>query len=101
MKNKRRVFLKHAALTGIGIAGSSIFQGFAATTNYNTKKFIFTNSNIGAVENKNFDESKLSIIGLYGPWAAALTENKLPLFSLRRKEWSDLETWRKAATQRA
>ena len=40
------------------------------------------------MENKNFDEKNLSIIGLYGAWAAALTENKLPAFSFRRKEWS-------------
>ncbi|HEY6978649.1 MAG TPA: hypothetical protein VH396_20270 [Chitinophagaceae bacterium] len=101
MKNKRRDFLKHTALTGISIAGSSVLQGFAATPNYNTKKFIFTNSNTGTVENKNFDENNPSIIGLYGAWAAALTENKLPLFSFRRKEWSNVETWHKAAVQRA
>jgi len=101
MKNKRRDFLKHTALTGISIAGSSIFQGFAATPNNNTEKFILTNSNTAAVENKNFDENNLSIIGLYGQWAASLTENKLPSFSFRKKEWSNLEPWRKAATQRA
>jgi len=99
MKNKRRDFLKHTALTGISIAGSNIFKGFA-TPGYTREKFIFTNSNTAPVENKKFDENNLSIIGLYGPWAAALTENKLPLFSFRRKEWSKLETWRKTATQR-
>src|SRR5256885_1295848 len=99
MKNKRRAFLKHTALTGISIAGSKIFKGFA-TPGYNREKFIFTNSNATHVENKKFDENNLSIIGLYGPWAAALTENKLPSFSLRKKEWSNLETWRKTGTQR-
>jgi dienelactone hydrolase len=98
MKNKRRDFLKHTALTGISIAGSSIFKGFA-TPGYNTEKLIFTNSNTASLENKNFDENSLSVIGLYGPWAAALTENKLPSFSFRKKEWSNLETWRKSAMQ--
>ncbi|HXL57845.1 MAG TPA: alpha/beta hydrolase family protein [Chitinophagaceae bacterium] len=96
MKNKRREFLKSTALTGLGIAGAGILKGFASELD----NYILSNSNTAAVENKNFDEKNLSIIGLYGPWAAALTENKLPSFSFRKKEWSNTETWRKAARQR-
>src|SRR4051812_36307249 len=99
MRNKRRDFLKHTALTGISIAGGNILKGFA-TADYTREKFIFTNSNTAEVESKNFDENNVSIIGLYGAWAAALTESELPSFSFRKKEWSNLETWRKAATQR-
>src|SRR5207249_3738281 len=64
-----------------------------------TDNFIFFNSNTVAVNNRNFDEKNLSIIGLYGGWAASLTENKLPSFSFRKKEWTNIETWRKAAKQ--
>ncbi len=42
-------------------------------------------------------EDNLSLIGLYGPWAASLHDNRLPSFSFRRKEWSKLETWKEAA----
>ena len=61
MKNKRRDFLKHAALTGMSIAGNSILKGFAAPPNYNGEKFTFTNSNTHVVENKNFDENNLKV----------------------------------------
>ncbi len=96
MKNKRREFLKRTALTGLGVAGSGILKGFASETG----NFIFSDSNTAAVNNKNFDEKNISIIGLYGGWAAALTENKLPSFSFRKKEWTSIELWRKAAKQR-
>lgn len=41
-----------------------------------------------------------SLIGVYGAWAAALTENRLPAFSFRRKEWNTIDQWRNAARQR-
>lgn len=91
MKNKRREFIKHTALAGIGVS-AGILQGFASIT---------SNSNTPAVANKNFDEKNLSVIGLYGAWAASLTENKLPSLSFRRKEYTDIEKWRNIAKQRA
>ncbi|MDP9229175.1 MAG: alpha/beta hydrolase family protein [Bacteroidota bacterium] len=92
MKNKRREFLKLTSLTWLSMAGAGIVKGFASELEKDDKSpFILSN---------NFNEENLSIIGLYGPWAAALTENKLPSFSFRRKQWSNLETWRKAAKQR-
>jgi dienelactone hydrolase len=94
MKNKRREFLKHTALTGLAVAGSGILKGSAEINN------IFSNSNTVAVENINSDEQVLSVIGLYGGWAAALTENKLPSFSFRNKEFTNLEEWRKPARKR-
>ena len=93
MKNKRREFLKQTALTSIGMAGSGILKGFAAGYD----NHIFSNSNIASVENKKFGEQNLSVIGLYGPWAASLNENKLPSYSFRRKEFSNIEDWRKRA----
>ena len=53
-----------------------------------------------AQENTKLNDTELSVIGKYGHWAAALTETKLPAFSFRREEWSDLDSWRKAASQR-
>jgi len=37
------------------------------------------------------------MIGHYGKWAASLTENKLPSFSFRKNEFTDIEKWKKAA----
>lgn len=105
MENKRREFLKKAGLAGLGITGAGILKGFGSgLTNPNqpginlpTSIAIGSNTTVG---NKNFDEENLSIIGLYGEWAASITDNKLPSHSFRRKEWSNLEAWRKAAKKR-
>lgn len=42
-------------------------------------------------------ETSLSLIGQYGDWAASLTADKLPAFSFRKKEWNDINAWKKAA----
>ena len=98
MKYKRRKFLKLSGLAGIGITSGGMLSGFAPGSDHNQPVTNFFNSNTNsAVENKNYDEKGLSIIGLYGEWANAPNENKLPVFSFRRKEWSNLEAWRKAA----
>jgi dienelactone hydrolase len=52
------------------------------------------------MDNKKFDEQQLSVIGLYGPWAASLNENKLPSFSFRKKEFTNVDEWRKTARKR-
>jgi len=88
MKNKRRQFLKQTALAGLGVAGSKWLNASLIDISN------FTSSNMN---DKNFDPKKLSVIGLYGPWAASLNENKLPLFSFRRKQFSNIEDWRKLA----
>ncbi len=93
MRNKRREFLKQTALTGLAAAGG-MFKGFAAGLN---EPNIFSNSNM---EYKNFDDQPLSVIGLYGDWAAGLNENILPSFSFRRAEWKNIDKWRKAARKR-
>ena len=46
------------------------------------------------------DDSNLSVIGLYGAWAASLTGNKLPSLSFRRNEWNNIDAWRKVAKHR-
>ncbi|MES1219269.1 MAG: alpha/beta hydrolase family protein [Bacteroidota bacterium] len=95
MKNKRREFIKFTGLTGLGIAGSGTFAGFAATLNTHNKS-----NTISAVENKNFNAAGLSLIGQYGEWAAGLNAGKLPSLSFRKKEFTNLQSWKKTAKQR-
>src|SRR5690349_9058556 len=92
MKNKRREFLKQTALTSLGLS-TGILNTFASDFN----NFIPSTSNMS---NKKFDEQHPSVIGLYGPWAASLNENKLPSFSFRKKEFTNVDEWRKAARKR-
>lgn len=92
MKNKRREFLKQTALTGLAAAG-----GMLKTIAAINEQPVFSNSNLGY---GHVDDHHLSVIGIYGEWAAALNENKLPSFSFRREEWRNVGKWRKAATTR-
>ena len=93
MKNNRRNFLKVAGITGIGVAGAGVLNGFS-----NAKEFVPVPE--PAVDNESTDESQQSIIGLYGPWAYSLIENKIPAFSFRNEKWQNVEKWREAAKQR-
>jgi dienelactone hydrolase len=93
MKYYRRQFLKRTGLTGIGLACSGLLNSIATPLNNYSET---TTMSAG----KNLDENSLSVIGLYGPWAASLTGNELPAFSFRRKEFTDINKWRKTARQR-
>ena len=57
MKNNRRNFLKVAGITGIGVAGAGVLNGFS-----NAKEFVPESE--PAVDNESTDESQQSIIGL-------------------------------------
>ena len=98
MKNKRRDFLKRTGLTGLAVAG--IFKGFAFDYNNKTGIYFPGSNNLTEMANKNFDDQNISLIGLYGGWAAGLTENKLPAFSFRNNDWHDIEKWRGTARKR-
>ena len=102
MKNKRREFLKMSSLAGLGITSAGMLNGIAsALDDHNQSNLNFSNPNTSSMDDtKNLNEGNLSIIGQYGEWATGLNKNKLPLFSFRRKERSNLETWRKAAKKR-
>ena len=39
----------------------------------------------------------LSVIGLYGSWAASLNSGRLPSFSFRNKRFGDVTAWRESA----
>jgi dienelactone hydrolase len=94
MKNKRRDFIKLTGLTGLGIAGIGMMKAFGENFNHQNK----LNSMVS--DSNPPDETNLSMIGLYGAWASALTENKLPALSFRRAEWKNPDAWRKAARDR-
>ena len=97
MKQKRRDFLKYAGLTGLTLAGGS---GNASATSHHSKmKEAFmpeTSEKIAA----DITQSKTSLIGGYGDWAASLIGKELPSLSFRRNEYKDLEQWRKQASAR-
>lgn len=94
MKNNRRDFLKVAGMAGIGVVGAGMLTGLASCNNseQDTKAVI--------IDDENMDVTKQSIIGLYGPWANSLTENKAPSYSFRNSKWQDLEKWKAAANER-
>lgn len=100
MNNNRRNFLKLAGLTGMGLTGGGMLDGFVSGTTDTDKSKLSLNTSTD-VESNQFNEKDVSIIGLYGVWASSLSENKLPSFSFRRNEWQNLESWRKSAKQRA
>ena len=93
MKNKRRQFLKQTAFAGLGMASGKWLNA----STFVHSDFIALNANM---TDKNFDVQDPSVIGLYGPWGVSLNENKLPFLSFRRKEFSNIEDWRKQARKR-
>ncbi len=96
MQNKRREFLKLAGLTTLGAASG--IELFAAEKDHHKVPDEAIKST--TVNKNESTESDTSIIGLYGAWAQSLNENKLPAFSFRRSEWTNLESWKKAAKER-
>ena len=85
--SSRREFVQNtaAALGGLSVFGTAFTGSFSAG---------------GAFAQEAGGDSGQSVIGAYGPWAASLTEGSLPEYSFRRKEWTDLESWRQAARNR-
>jgi dienelactone hydrolase len=98
MKNTRRNFIKYAGLAGLGIAGSKMPEAFAS--GLGTKPESASKASDFVMNTKALNMENLSIIGLYGKWAASLTEGRLPSLSFRNKEWSDPLTWQKTANTR-
>jgi len=98
MKKKRRDFLKSTGVAGLALAGGLIPKGFASAADNQKKNSLISDANFSTTG--NFNDENLSIIGGYGQWAASLTENKLPAFSFRRKEWTKLELWKTSARKR-
>ena len=82
----RRTFIKVGSLAGFGLASSNFINVFGSNTPI-PEKFIMNKA----------DQSAQSIIGLYGPWAAGLRENKLPSFSFRNNRFTNVKNWQTEA----
>ena len=97
MKNDRRSFIKLAGAAGIGLAGNTFYN----PENFSNEKKseTFMTREIDAMMSVT-QEAGTSLIGLYGPWAAGLTEKDLPSLSFRRKENKNIEKWRKKTKKR-
>ncbi len=93
MKNNRRNFLKIAGIAGIGVAGAGVLNGL-------TNEKVPGSGPEPASDLESTEEGKQSIIGLYGPWAYSLIENKIPAYSFRNEKWQDVEKWRASARER-
>src|SRR5690349_11009988 len=87
MKKNRREFLKISGIAGVGM-GLGISKGFSKMNPLN---------HLPAGDTSNDAETGLSVIGLYGPWAASLTAHHLPSLSFRKKEFTNLKSWKKTA----
>jgi dienelactone hydrolase len=93
MYKQRRNFLKLIGLTSLGIANGGLFAGSTPSNS----------SNLAAnatYETSESDDPELSVIGPYGAWANSLHQKRLPSFSFRRPEFTQVATWKKAAKQR-
>jgi dienelactone hydrolase len=94
MGNSRRAFIKRTGIAGLSLAGTSLIStNLTGSENSDKPKE-------NMLPHIQFNEKDLSMIGLYGPWAAKRLDTQLPAFSFRRAEWPDLETWREAARKR-
>jgi dienelactone hydrolase len=87
-KNSRREFLKISGLTGLSLLTPG---GLNAFTN---SEAMMKSMHPDVLPNL---EESISLIGPYGPWAASLTDGKLPSLSWRNAEFSDVNAWKQAA----
>jgi len=81
----RRKFIN---ITSAGLCGLAL-KG-ASASNFAEPRVIPGFGTIEADENTN-------LIGAYGNWASKSMKKDLPTHSFRRREWTDIEAWRKEA----
>ncbi|HQG78418.1 MAG TPA: hypothetical protein PLS58_13075 [Bacteroidales bacterium] len=102
MKSNRRGFLKAAGTLGIGLAGFDFPEKINSDYRHNKSNDIYMNSE---TESTNMErpitvQDQVSLIGVYGSWAAGLSGKNLPRLSFRRKEWKDVKSWKPVAKER-
>ena len=85
MENDRREFIKKSSLAGLGVFSGSMLDLQAQTP--------VPESTLSAIK-----ELEKNLIGSYGPWAKSLNLEQLPSLSYRNREFTDLQTWKKRAT---
>lgn len=93
MKKDRRNFIKLSGLAGLSFAVNQ-FPGNVDSPELPTEPSSVINPVADMIPETDFTPN---LIGPYGEWAAGLTEKSLPSLSFRRKEYSDLEGWKKSA----
>ena len=79
--------MKCGALSALGLAGKRGLESFP---------FVFNSSMSPHLSDRSAD-NELSVIGLYGSWAASLNRDRLPYLSFRNKRFGDVAAWRKSA----
>jgi len=87
MHPQRRDFIKCGALSVVGLAGERLLEAvpFAADLS------------MPPHPSGQYVGGDLSVIGLYGPWAASLNGGRLPSFSFRNERFANVAAWREAA----
>ena len=91
MKTNRGDFLKVVGMAGVGVVSSSKLSKLASCND--SKQAV-------PVVDDPIDPTKQSIIGLYGPWANSLNDNKIPSYSLRNIKWQNIDQWKVSANER-
>jgi dienelactone hydrolase len=94
MENKRREFIKMSGFAFAGLSNTMALNGLI--DNASTQD----NEQVSVAKKVEMEDNNLSIIGQYGKWANEINANKLPKFSFRRKEYTNIKTWQKVAKQR-
>lgn len=99
MSNNRREFLKNVGSAGLFFSGGDFIHTlFAGPEESGPNELEMFSHSYNYP--RNFDEKGISLIGVYGDWAASMISDYLPSLSYRRSEWSDLTSWKKVALQR-
>lgn len=103
MENKRRQLLKLGGIGFIGLAGTPSLPALSLLSASSTSATVQhpLPDNSSGMNTQAPQQDTLNIIGPYGAWASTLHANKLPKFSFRKKEWPQLDAWKKAAKERA
>ena len=87
MRQERRDFIKCGALSVVGLAGERALDAVQ----------FGRHPSMAAVVSDRSANRDLSVIGVYGSWAASLNRDRLPLLSFRNEHFADINAWRTSA----
>lgn len=85
-------------MAGLGLAGSRYLKGSSIPELNSEINPLIIEKSKNNIMAQNAD---ISLIGQYGKWATTLANDKVPSLSFRRKEFTDLGKWNKAAVTKA
>lgn len=106
--HQKHLYMKKKASFNLSSLNSYSRRKFLHITSASTGLFLAGGSSAGFFPDLGSERyfspeevsSDLSVIGNYGSWFADRLESKLPLYSFRRKEFTDLNKWKDAAKKR-